>query len=289
MRLIKDHKEWAKRTNLVRAILRKIVVFLKGWIPNRFKHKIKNVLLYYYVVIGKLNPIPVQKFCFFYKPEVPDFGKEFTYLKLGKKEEIANPNRYSVIFEADLPDNLSKYNKHLLDYSGLYALYRNNLVKKDYMLLIHYDTQILHKKWIEIITGCLRKNNVVFSTWPIGVATNEVGKWLYPRIDDVFLISHKHTFFSYLETKNITILPNTSQFSCSRDTFNSLMKYLLPLYEYTLKCKDISFLYAHLLERGWGLFFALEKYKTVAVIKDSHSQAENYRTKAHEQTKGIPI
>jgi len=267
----------------IHKYLKSYFTYFKNLIPKKYRDEIKNILLYRYAILGKLKPIKLQKICFFYLPEVPDFGRDFTYLKLGKKEEISNPNDYPVIFEADLPENLSKYNEHLLDYSGLYALYKNNLVTEDHMLLIHYDAHILHKKWVEIITGCLHKNNVVFSTWPVATVTNEVGEWLYSRIDNIFLETYKHSFFPYLKTRNITTLPNSSQFACSCDTFNSLMKYLLPLYEYILNCQDISFLYAHLLERGWGLFFALHKYKLVPVTKDSHNQSANYRTKALEQ------
>jgi len=54
------------------------------------------------------------------------------------------------------------------------------------------------------------------------------------------------------------------------------MEFLMPIYEYILSEKDLSFRHAHLLERAWGLFFALKGYDTVAVIKDSHSQAGNY-------------
>jgi len=123
-------------------ILRKTLLFVKGCIPKGYRNKIKNILLYYYVIVGRFNQVKMQKICFFYKPEVPDFGKEFTYMKLGKKEDVFNPNSYSVIFEADLPGNLSRYNEHFLDYSGLYALYKNKLINEEHMLLIHYDTQI---------------------------------------------------------------------------------------------------------------------------------------------------
>src|SRR3989338_10597558 len=140
-------KKWYQNKNLINGMtLQNIFVFLKGMIPHRYVHNIKKILLYRYVFISRFHPIKLQKICFFYKPEVPDFGKEFTYLKLGKKENIFNPNNYSVIFESDLTYNLSKYNEYFMDYSGLYALYKNNLIKEDYMLLIHYDTQILHKK-----------------------------------------------------------------------------------------------------------------------------------------------
>ena len=63
------------------------------------------------------------------------------------------------------------------------------------------------------------------------------------------------------------------------------MDFLLPIYDYILAEKDLSFKYAHLLERAWGLFFALEGYETMAVIKDSHSQSGNYDASAID----IPI
>ena len=226
--------------------------------------------------MGRFNQIRMQKICFFYKPEVPDFGGDFTYIKLGRKEDVSNPNSYSVIFEADLPDNLSKYNEYFLDYSGLYALYKNNLIKEDYVLLIHYDTQILHKKWIEIIKARVRKNNVVFSSWAIDDERSEVARWVYNRIDDIFLSTHEQSFLAFLKKNEFDKVPNSSQFACSRVTFHELMEFLLPIYEYILSGKDLSFKYAHLLERAWGLFFALEGYETVPVIRDSHSQAGNY-------------
>lgn len=268
-----------------RTILQNIFVFLKSKTPRQYIHTIKQILLYRYVFISRLHPIKIQKICFFYKPEVPDFGIGFTYIKLGKKENILNPNSYAVIFEADLPYNLSKYNECFLDYSGLYALYKNNLIKEEYMLLIHYDTQILHKNWIEIIKALVRKNNVVFSNWAIDNERSEVAQWIYRRIDDVFIATHGQYYLSILKKNKFHEIPNTSQFACSRETFYKLMEFLLPIYEHILSGKELSFKYAHLLERAWGLFFALERYKTVPVIKDSHSQSGNYDGRVI----GVPI
>ena len=277
MRRIRDIRDWDRKTDHVNgAPLWKALMFLKGKIPSRYTYKIKNMLLYRHVIMGRFNPIRLQKICFFYLPKIPNFGPDFTYLKLGKKENIFNPNGHEVIFEADLPDNLSKYNKYFLDYSGLYALYKNNLIKEDDLLLIHYDTQILHEKWIEIINALVRKNNVIFSDWEIDRESSEVAKWIYNRIDEIFLETHKNTFLSFLGINKFYKLPNTSQFACSRETFYRLMEFLLPIYEYILSSNDLSFKYAHLLERAWGLFFALEGYETMAVIKDSHSQSGNY-------------
>ena len=67
------------------------------------------------------------------------------------------------------------------------------------------------------------------------------------------------------------------------------MEYLEPIYEYILSERDISFKYAHLLERAWGLFFASEGYETVPVIKDSHSQSKNYDKQHDDQLIEFPI
>ena len=238
---------------------------------NKFK-----IIFYYDVVINRLNPIKLQKICFFYLPEVPDFGPDFTYLKLGKKENIFNPNNHLVIYEADLEYNLSQHNKYFLDYSGLYALYKNSLIKEDYLLLIHYDTQILHNKWIEIISARVRKNNIVFADWAIDNEKAEICRWIYSQIDNIFLNTHHESFLSFLKKYNIHKLPITSQFACSKENFYQLMEFLLPIYEYILSKEDLSFRYAHLLERAWGLFFALKGYEKVAVVRDSHNQSDSY-------------
>jgi hypothetical protein len=271
------------------AILGKVLLSFKGLIPKRYRDKINASLLYYYVIESKINPVRLQKICFFYKPDVPDFGTEFMYVKLGKKENIFNPNSYSIIFEADLPDNISRYNQYFFDYSGLYALYKNNLIQEDYVLLIHYDTQIRHKQWIDIIKARVRKNNVVFSDWAIDDERAEICRWIYKRIDTIFLKTHKETFLSLLKMHNIFKIPNSSQFACRRETFHELMEYLSPIYEYILSEKDFSFKYAHLLERAWGLFFALERYQKVAVIADSHSQSKAYGENYDDQLIDMPI
>jgi hypothetical protein len=134
----------------------------------------------------------------------------------------------------------------------------------------------IHKKWIEIIKARARKNNVVFSNWAIDDERAEISKWIYSRIDNIFLKTHKETFLSFLKTNKIYEIPNSSQFACHRKTFYKLMEFLLPIYEYILADKDLSFRYAHLMERAWGLFFAMETYEKVAVIRDSHSQSGNY-------------
>ncbi len=139
----------------------------------------------------------MQRFCFFYLPQVPDFGSEFVYLKLGKKEPIANPCGHTVVFEADLPENLSDLNAYLMDYTGLYALYKNGLVTAERVLVIHYDTQILHKAWDRVVQGAACSSDVVFSTWAIDKERAEVCEWVYKRIDDVFLEVHGRTFLSF--------------------------------------------------------------------------------------------
>lgn len=275
MKFINGVKNWVRKRYHISEIPLWKVLFFQGRDPNRYIHKLKTIL-YYDVINNKLNPIRLQKFCFFYLPEVPDFGSDFTYLKLGNKEKISNPKNYFVIFEADLEDNISKYNKYLFDYSGLYALYKNSLIKEDYLLLIHYDTQILHKKWIDIISARVRKNNVIFAEWAIDNERAEICKWIYSQIDNIFLSTHNDSFLSFLKKNKFYKLPTTSQFACRRANFNALMEFLLPIYEYILLKEDLSFRYAHLLERAWGLFFALNGYEKVAVIRDSHNQADCY-------------
>lgn len=255
----------------------KIKIFLKkSKIMNYLIMLIKNKILYYYFFKAKLNPIKIQKICFFYLPEVPDFGRKFTYFKLGKKEKLINPEKYSIIFEEDLQINLSSYNEFFMDYSGLYALYMNNLINEKFVILIHYDTKIRHKKWLEIIEAQVKKHNIVYSTWEVDEENSEVAKWVYNKIDKVFLSTHDKTFLSYLKENGFKKLPNSSQFACSKDTFLKLMEFLMPIYDYILKENELTFQYAHLLERAWGLFFSLTNYKVVGVIEDSHSQSYKY-------------
>ncbi|MBU0614827.1 MAG: hypothetical protein KJ601_01940 [Nanoarchaeota archaeon] len=214
----------------------------------------------------------MQKICFFYKREVPDFGADFLYLKLGRRERIDNSNDYNVIFEADLPINLSEYNEHLMDYSGLYALHMNKLINEKHMLIIHYDTMILDKEWLKKIEKAVRKDSVVFCDRPVDRdITSEVSLWVYKNIDKAFLRFKGKSFLDCIKQNNVSNMVLTSQFACSADTFSTLMEFMLPLYGCLDELQMIGFKFAHLLERSLGLFFSAQGYVKVPVIRDSQS------------------
>ena len=64
MRRIRDIRDWDRKAHLVNGTaLRKVLLSFKGLIPRRYKHRIKNILFYYYVIVGRFNPIKLQKIC----------------------------------------------------------------------------------------------------------------------------------------------------------------------------------------------------------------------------------
>lgn len=249
-------------------------------IRTSIKEIFRTIYFKYYSSIGRFSNLQIQKICFFYLPSVPDFGADFTYIKLGKIEDIYNPNRYSVIYEAELPINISHLNGIFLDYSGLYALYKNGIINQKNLLLIHYDAIIKNKEWVQIIKAFLKKGDVVFSTWYAQDSNSEVSKWLNNHIDDAFIKSGKSPYNEIISDLKLIRIPNSSQFACKTETFSALMEYLLPLYDYILAQNEKSFLYAHLLERAWGLFFAMQKYQIVPVIADAHTNSKTYSSVA---------
>lgn len=234
---------------------------------------VKDVLWRGESLLGRLNPVNITRVCFFYLPEVPDFGPDFLYFKLGKKETIENPHGYEILFESDMAMNISANNRQLMDYTGLYALRLNNIVATKYMLLIHYDTEILKAYWRPVIETAVRRKSVVFSTWGIDQERSDISRWVYERIDDAFCAVKGRTFLSYFREYGLTRLPNSSQFACETTTFHRLMEFLEPFYSLVLADPNLNWRHAHLLERAWGLFFAIDGYRAMRVIKDRHSQA----------------
>ncbi len=55
------------------------------------------------------------------------------------------------------------------------------------------------------------------------------------------------------------------------------MEFLLPIYRYIQGQHDLTYHYAHLLERAWGLYFALHGYRKISVVRDSHTQCQTGR------------
>jgi hypothetical protein len=239
----------------------------------RFRAFAKDVLWRANCAISLFTSVQPQKICFFYLPKVPDFGPGFTYFKLGEVEPLSNPKSYQVVYEGSQPTNISSHNRHLMDYTGLYALYKGDLLTDEYFLLIHYDTIILKPYWQRLIRSQVRYSPIVFSTWGIDQERSSISRWVYERIDEVFLKTHGYTFLSKVVENGISRLPNSSQFACHRDFFYKLMDFLSPIYQYVLTASDLDWRYAHLLERAWGLFFAIEGCTSLRVIADSHSQS----------------
>lgn len=65
--------------------------------------------------------------------------KKYKYLFLGyRPTDKLNSLKNKVIIARDLPINIEP-EKYLFDYTGWYALVKNNLIKKDYVAVIHYD------------------------------------------------------------------------------------------------------------------------------------------------------
>lgn len=227
----------------------------------------------------------MQKICFFHLNDVPDFGNVFTYFRLGNKETINNPNNYRIIYESDLKYNLANLNDIFRDYSGLYALHKNHIINDD-CLIIHYDTKLHTDNWLEIISKNIDKN-VIFQEADIDLDINssDLSHWIYMNIDEILLKSHGKTFLTFLKEYNIKKIPFTSQFACTKKSFDQLMEFLLPIYDYILST-EMTYRHAHVLERCWGLFLAIQGYTLKRVIEDSHLSKESYGKLYHTK---VPI
>ncbi len=224
-----------------------------------------------------MNINNTDKFCFFYKNELPDFGDDFIYIKLGKKEKLDNNKNYKIIFETDCRDNISSSNPWLWDYTGLYLLYKNNLVTKKNILVLHYDA-VLEKNWEEKLSrfdgrlgvfGELTLKEWVCFNKPVNVLP-------FIEIDEIFNKIFGKSFWKIVRDSKIELVAGFSQFLATKNVFNKMMGFLIPVIDYIKNKKPSIAYYAHLMEICWALFCALEGYQLLPFCKHEVSSSHLY-------------
>lgn len=219
----------------------------------------------------------IDKFCFFYKTSVPEIGDDFTYVKLGKKETLEQSENKKIIFEADYKDNIIAANPWLWDYTGLYLLYKNNLVSKKNILVLHYDAYP-EDDW--------RKKLDSFSG-ELGVfGETKISEWLcynkpvnilpFIEINDIFLSVFKVSYWSIIESMKIKKIAGFSQFVSTYQVWQEMMEFLIPLIDFVKNKQPSIAYYAHLLEICWGTFCARRNYELLDFCSNEVSSSHLY-------------
>lgn len=86
---------------------------------------------------------------------------DYKYLFLGMKPvDKLSHLRNKVIVARELKDNI-EYDKCLFDYTGWYALVKNNLINNSHVIIVHYDC-LLYKNFEKEIEKAFRENKNYF-------------------------------------------------------------------------------------------------------------------------------
>ena len=159
--------------------------------------------------------------------------KEYKYLFLGMRpvDKLGNLKN-KVIITRDLEHNIEEQ-KCMFDYTGWYALVKNNLIKKKYVTIVHYDC-FLKKGFQEKINKTFRKHpDCVISFQPHLLTCNyfisdEFASTIIPACKQVYGIDVYKIVDNAVKSGD-KYWPGGGSFSCSKEWLEGYINWVEPM------------------------------------------------------------
>lgn len=207
----------------------------------------------------------------------------YTYVFLGNKDVNKLSNLNNVIIARELPFNLEQYPK-FTSFTGWYALWKNNLIKSDYINLFEYD--IILNQNIEQNLVRLYENKIdMLGYVPFGM--NNYHFINNPRwVEDIHMGIKKVYnqdilgFFKKIISKNPnSIWSSTSNTTFKQNVFHDYMKWFEPLIPFLIDSETSG----HAHERSIT-FFAYLRNKKIMILNGllKHFQMNSHMTQEHK-------
>jgi hypothetical protein len=209
------------------------------------------------------------------------------YVMVGENAHDKLTDLGNIIIEAKFENNLIKYNKNMLSFTGWQLLYAYDLIDKDtdYVNLFEYDIK-LSNNFNSEITDCIKstKPNIVgYITLPVKAPMYiEEPKYCNEIIESIkkhHSIDMRYIVSLYQEFNAVVSV--TSNHTLSLSTFKSFMKFMQPCID-DIKENKYS---GHQTERALSYYYLNFDADTVEVLPNS---LFHYQLDTH-QTQGIPI
>lgn len=215
----------------------------------------------------------------------------YTYVFLGSRPTDKLTELDNVIVARDLEHNREQY-PLFTSYTGWYALWKNNLIKSDYINLFEYD--VILDDFIDQRHNKLYDMNIEsigYNPFPMGnfhfVNNPEWVEHIIPAIAKVHRFDVMRYFNNMVSKNPKAVWSSTSNTTFRTDIFNEYMKWMEPLVDYikdTKTCghaheRSITFFLHHrrkqqFLTQGWLTHLQLDSHKTQGHEVDNQKSYE---------------
>lgn len=204
-----------------------------------------------------------------------------TWVLLGNKDFGQIPEGEKIIICKDLPENIENHSK-LCSFTGWYALWKNGLIKTDYVNLFEYDIQ-LHADFNTVHGGYIENKYDFIGYVPLSM---KIPDYLHPQllcsIFDSIKHHHKVDLYNklreFIRKERNCIWSSTSNCTFSLPVFDQYMKWFEPI------VSDISAnpMCGHSFERSISFFLFLYDKNIMLcegllrhLMKNSHKSRKN--------------
>lgn len=207
----------------------------------------------------------------------------YTYVFLGNGETDKLSGFKNVIVARELPNNIEQY-PLFTSFTGWYALWKNNLIKSDYVNLFEYDV-ILNQHFEQNITRMIENKIDMIGYVPFSMNN-------YHFLNNNRWVEHIHSaikktynqdifaFFKRIIQKNPnSIWSSTSNTTFKKSVFEEYMKWFEPLIPYLKNTETCG----HAHERSIT-FFSYFKNKKQVIVNGllNHFQMNSHNTQEHK-------
>jgi len=175
---------------------------------------------------------------------------KYVFLSNNPCEQIRSMS--NVIIARDFEDNIEKWNRTLIAYTGWYLLWKNNLIDADFINLFEYDI-ILDKNFQDKLKQNLTPKTKVVSYVPIEIhdywfIQDGLCNPLLNSIQKHYNIDFRKYVREILDPVTVGV---TSNQSMSLKTFNEFMTWMEPIID-DIKEEKMA---GHMPERAFPLFY----------------------------------
>lgn len=178
--------------------------------------------------------------------------KNYKYLFLGNRPvDKLGKFKHKVIVSRNLPDNIENY-KSLLDYTGWYAVSKNNLAKNRYVCFLQYDYLVHETFEKELLASIKNHSNSMIAIWPafFDFDNEEFSGSIQRVCKDVYNMDIKSIIQNRMCNDSSLLFPYGNSFCCDMHILNKYINWMEPLLENILNNKNTG----HSVERSIGCF-----------------------------------
>lgn len=182
-----------------------------------------------------------------------------------------------VIVARELPDNI-EYDKCLFDYTGWYALVKNDLIKTDHVAVVHYDC-LLYKNFEKEIEKAFKKNKDYFISFQPHLLTcdyfipDKYAKTAIQAVKDVFGIDIRKKIDEAIKSGD-KYWPAGGSFACSKEWLENYVDWIEKIHS-ILVTDPMA---AHNIERTmkfFDLIFGIKEKYLPGVMKHIFNSAHD--------------